>query len=257
MIQVVGREARVDDDARRIGQRPWRLHHRRQHQHDDRDSHDVRRSSRQRGTPPTQPRRQPATKPDRPNGKSERQHDHQQVQASAVADGVRAADRRGVSRIFQEWDQVDGAECRCCQHERQRPRAETREPRVCDDEGDGEQSPHRDGEGKDPEAHADVGLNPAGEHLHAVVVHPGDGRFGVAAALLVADGTAGDRFDEDPGEHECEHSSERAGEQAARDYALFHFSVTRGQWQGKPRRWRASWTNSWTWVSLPKMEVAP
>jgi hypothetical protein len=59
----------------------------------------------------------------------------------------------------------------------------------------------------------------------------------VAACLrfLERDRAGDHRFDKCAGEQERNHAADRTGQQAPRDYLLFHLSAA-AQWQGKPRR---------------------
>ena len=110
-----------------------------------------------------------------------------------------------------------------------------------------EQRAHRDAERQHAESHADVGLHAAGEQLGAVLVAAVHGLVGRADAVLEVDRPADDGLDEDAREDEREHSGEGAGQKAAPDDVFFHcVGCSRGQWQGKPSRWRASCTNSCT-----------
>jgi hypothetical protein len=46
--------------------------------------------------------------------------------------------------------------------------------------------------------------------------------YRVPRRVLIADRTVDDRFDEDAGKQESQHSTERAGQQATRDDQSFH-----------------------------------
>ena len=79
----------------------------------------------------------------------------------------------------------------------------------------------------------------------------GQRRLRLGASGLVVDRGLDHRLGEDPREHEREQAAERADGRAAQDQRPDH------QWQGKLRRWRASCTNSWTYMLLPNTDVAP
>ena len=79
----------------------------------------------------------------------------------------------------------------------------------------------------------------------------GQRRLGLVACGFVVDRGLDHRLGEDPREDEREQSGQRSDRGAAQHQRSDH------QWQGKLSRWRASCTNSCTYMLSPKTDVAP
>ena len=170
----------------------------------------------------------------------DRQHDHHQIERCSPADGVVLADRRWVGGIFQQRHDVQADESQQAE-ERGGPSGRLEaDAAVRNAEHDREDPAHgdaiEDGAGAESggvlhRAADDVVLGRLVVHVVFDVGLEGDGLVDVRLALPAGETERGETGEE-PDEHP-------ANEQAP------HHGVRRSQWQGKPRRCRASCTHSW------------
>jgi hypothetical protein len=176
------------------------------------------------------------------------------------------ADGRRVRRVLEERHEEEHQEAAAGDQQRQLPGRHPADAAVRQAVGHAEEAAHGEPEEDDADPDADIALDGPAEQLGSLRAdgltrRRGQRRLGLAPPTLVVDRPLDQRLGEDPREHErdqpAEQSDARGPQDQAADQGTGPSRFRSAQWHGKPRKCRASWTNSWTTMVLPNTEVAP